>query len=119
VAGLVERAAQAGDDHAADQRRIAEADLGLGGVDVHVDLIGRHVDEQRDHRMAIARQHRPHRRRAPRPIEQAVLHRAAVDEQILVIGDAAIEGRQSGDAAEPDAFARNRSRHCCRSARDR
>ena len=41
LAGRVERMAQAADDEAADTAGIAEADLGLGGVDVDVDLIGR------------------------------------------------------------------------------
>ena len=50
----------------ADQRRIAEAHFGLGRVDVHVDLVGRHVEEQRHHRMAVAREQSRHRRRAPR-----------------------------------------------------
>jgi hypothetical protein len=44
-----------------------------------------------------------HRRRAPRR-EQPVLHRPAVDEQILMVGDAAIEGRQAGDAAQLQPF---------------
>ena len=38
---------------------------------------------------------------AHRADQQPVLHRAAVDEQILVIGDAAVEGRQTRDPAEP------------------
>ena len=56
VAGLVERGAEAPDDQPAHRARIAEADFGLGGMDVDVDLAGGHVDEQRRHRMAIARQ---------------------------------------------------------------
>ena len=38
---------------------------------------------------------------AHRADQQPVLHRPAVDEQILMVGDAAVEGRQAGDAAEP------------------
>ena len=43
---------------------------------------------------------------ADRADQQPVLHRAAVDEQILMVGDAAVEGRQAGDAAEPRRAAR-------------
>jgi hypothetical protein len=42
---------------------------------------------------------------AYRAREQPVFHRSAVDEQILVVGDAAVEGRQAGYPAQPHAFA--------------
>ena len=38
---------------------------------------------------------------ADRADQQPVLHRPAVDEQILLVGDAAVEGRQADDAAQP------------------
>ena len=117
MARRVERAPQAADDHPAHQRRITEADLGLGGMDVDVDLIGRNLEKQRHHRMPITREHLgigpPHC-----ADEQPVLHRPAVDEEILVIRHATIEGRQPGDAAEhqslaleidPDAVLRERA----------
>ena len=100
VAGLVERVAQAADDQPADQRRIAEADLGLGRVDVDVDLLAGKVDEQSDDRVAVAGE-QILIGGADRADQQPVLHRPAVDEQILMVGDAAVEGRQAGDAAEP------------------
>ena len=54
MAGLGQRVAQAADDQAADQRGVAEAHLGLGRMDVDVDRFGRHVEEQRHDRMAVA-----------------------------------------------------------------
>ena len=75
---------------------VAEADFGLGRVDVDVDFLGRELEEQRQHRVAVAREH-VGVGAAHRADEQPVLHRAAVDEQVLVVGDAAVEGRQAGD----------------------
>ena len=95
--GLVQRAPEATDDQPARQLRVAEAHLGLRWMDVHVDLVGGHVEEQRHYRVPVARQHlgigATHR-----AVEQPVLHGAPVDEQILVIGDTAVEG---GDARHP------------------
>ena len=99
MAGFVERVAEAADDQAADVAGIAEADLGLGRVDVDVDLLAGEVDEQRQHRMAVAGE-QVLIGGADGADQQPVLHRPAVDEQILVVGDAAVEGRQAGDAAQ-------------------
>ena len=44
------------DDQRAHQAGVAEAHLGLGRVDVDVDFARRQRDEERDQRMAIARQ---------------------------------------------------------------
>ncbi len=54
MACLVERAPQAADDQAADSRGIAKAHLGLGRVDVDVDLVERDLEEQSSDRMAVA-----------------------------------------------------------------
>ena len=94
-----QRAAQARDDEAAHALCIAEPHLGLGGVDVHVDFFCRQVEEQRQHRVAIPREH-VGIGAADCTGEQAVLHRAAVDEQILVVGHAAIVGRQARDPGQ-------------------
>ena len=51
-------------------------------MDVDVDLLGRELQEQRGHRLAVARQQIAISG-AQRTFEQAVLHRAAVDEQML------------------------------------
>ncbi len=56
MAGAGQRVAQRADDQAAHQARIAEAHLGLGRMDVDVDLVGGAGDEQRHHRMAVARE---------------------------------------------------------------
>src|SRR3546814_1657699 len=53
----IQGAAQAGHDHAPDQRGIAEAHFGLGGVDIDVDLQRRDVQEEGDDRMPVPRQH--------------------------------------------------------------
>ena len=95
----IERAAQARDDHAANQRRVAETHLGLGGVDIDVHLQRRDVEEQGDDRMAIARQH-VGIGAAQRADQQPVADRAAIDEQILMIAHAAIVGRQRGHAGK-------------------
>src|SRR3546814_1217494 len=68
-------------------------------MDVHVDLARRHVEEQRDDRMAIARE-QVGIGAAQRADEQPVLHRTAVDEEILMVGNAAIVGRQADHAAQ-------------------
>jgi hypothetical protein len=45
LALLVERSAEAADDEAAHRRRVPEANLGLGGVDVDVNLFERHLEK--------------------------------------------------------------------------
>ena len=99
----IQRTAQAGHDHATDQRRVAKAHFGLGGMDVDVHLQRRDIQEQGDHRMAIARQHvgigAPQR-----PDQQPVAHRAAIDEQILMIAHAAIVCGQRCDAGQLHPF---------------
>jgi hypothetical protein len=49
--------AQAADDQAPHEARIAEAHLGLGRMDVDVDRVCRKVEEQRRHGVAVLRQH--------------------------------------------------------------
>ena len=68
-------------------------------MDVDVDLLAGKVDEQGDDRVAVAGE-QVLIGGADRADQQPVLHRPAVDEQILVVGDAAVEGRQAGDSAE-------------------
>ena len=91
---------QARNDKAADTLRIAKAHLGLGRVDVHIDIFARQFEKQREHRVAIASEH-VGIGAAHCAGQQAVLYRAAIDEQILVIGDAAIVGRQTRDPGQP------------------
>ncbi len=69
-------------------------------MDVHIDVLRRQVEEQRQHGVAVAREHigiGP----AHRADQQPVLHRAAIDEEILVIGHPAVPGRQARDAGQP------------------
>jgi len=86
------------------QAGVAKTHFGLGGMDIDVHETGIAVQEQRQRRMAVARQeigigaaHRPH--------QQLVAHRAAIDEQELHRGIGAIVGGQPGIAREADAFA--------------
>ena len=79
-------------------------------MDVDVDFPGRNIKEQRQHCMAVARQHLGIGA-AHRPHQQAVLHRPAVDEQVLVIGHPAIEGRQPGHPGQPGRAALQIDQH--------
>ena len=47
-AGLHERGADGVADEVVDEAGLAEADLGLGGMDVDVDLLRRHLEEEKD-----------------------------------------------------------------------
>ena len=90
--------AQRADDQAAHQAGVAEADLGLGRVDVDVDLVRRPVEEQRDDRVAVVRQQIVVGA-AHRADQQLVAHRPAVDDQILVARQTAVQGRQADQPA--------------------
>ena len=103
-AGLIQRMAQAGHNHSADERWVTKAHLCLGWVDVYIDQSWRQVQKQGNHGMPVTRQHfgiSP----AHRADEQPVLYRTAIDEQKLMIGNAAIISRQAGNPAKPNAFA--------------
>ena len=100
----VERLAEAADNQTAHQSGVAEADFGFGRVDVDIDHIGRDVEEKGDNGMAVSGEH-VGIGTAHGANQQAVLYRTTVDEQELVIGDTAVEGRQPCDAAEADRFA--------------
>ncbi len=90
MAGGGQGVAQAADDQAAHQGRIAEPDLGLGRVDVDVDEQRVDLEEQHRRRVAVAGQE-VGIGAAQGALQQPVAHRAAVDEQILVRGVAAAE----------------------------
>ena len=93
-------------DQPANQRRVAKPYLGLGGMDVYIDQTVRHIEEQRDQRMAVTREHIGIGA-TDRPDQQPVLDRPAIDEQILVIRDAPVESRQAGDAAQHQPLPRD------------
>ena len=75
LARLVESGADSANDKAAHGRRVAETDLGLGRMDVHVDLFERHRQEQGCDRVAVAGDEVAIGS-AERPDEQPVLYRA-------------------------------------------
>ena len=80
--GPGQRMAQACDDKPAHQIGVAKTDLGLGGVDIHIDPRGRAVEKQRRRRVPVARQH-IHVARPECAIELLVAHGPAVDEEEL------------------------------------
>ena len=53
VTGSGQGMAQGADNQATDKGGIAEADLGLGRMDIDVDLVGRQLDIQRHDRMTV------------------------------------------------------------------
>ena len=76
-------------------------------MNVHVNAIRRYVEKQRHHRVTVARE----KILIGAPYgadQQPVLHRAAVDKQILGAGIAAVQGRSTGLPAAPDAAALGR-----------
>ena len=104
MSGLGERVLGGADDQAAHQGGIAEADLGLGRMDIDVDQVRRHLEEERQDGMAVVRQEvaiGP----ADRAVEQLVAHRPAVDEEVLGLGIGAVEGRQADVAGQAQALA--------------
>ena len=100
----IQSMAQARHNEAANERRIAKAHLGFGRVNVHVNILGRQFQKQRQYRVPVAGEHfgiGP----AHRADQQFVAHRAAVDEKILVIGDAPVEGGQASHTGQPHGAA--------------
>ena len=73
-------------------------------MDVDVDLLERNVEEQRGNRMAVAGDEVAIGG-AHRSGEQPILHRPRVDEQILLVSHAAVEGREADDACQAQAVA--------------
>ena len=89
--------AERADNQPAHERRIAEAHFGLRRMHVHIDIRRRQIEKQRHDRMAVARQ-QILIGAAHRADDQLVLHRAAIDEQVLMLARAAMRtsaGRQS------------------------
>ncbi len=95
---------QAADDQSTDEGRIAEADLRLGRVDVDVHQGRIEIKVEGGGRVAVAGQEvgvgGPQR-----ALQQAVAHRPAVDEQVLVRRVAPVVGGQAGEAGQPHALA--------------
>ncbi len=93
--GTLDRMAHAADDEAAHRLRVAEANLGLGGMNVHVDGGGIEVDEQGGKRVTALR-HEVAVRRAQRCEDEPVADGPAVDEQELLAGVGPVQCRQAG-----------------------
>ncbi len=104
MAGGGQRMLERADDQPAHQAGVAEAHLGLRRMDIDVDQLGRHLEEQRHHGMAVARQEILIGA-AHGALQQPVAHRAAVDEEILILRGAARIGRQGGEAGQRQALA--------------
>ena len=104
VPRLGKRMPQARHDQAAHRPRLTEPHLGLGGMHVHVDKLRLAIDEQRHGRMPVAAEEVlvcP----AQRADQHPVLHRTAVDEEVLRHARAPRIGRQPGEAGQPDPLA--------------
>ena len=96
--------AQAGHNHSANERWVTKAHLCFSWVDVYIYQSWRQVEKQSNHGMPVTRQHfgiSPAHRADKKP----VLYRTAIDEQKLMVGNAAIIGRQAGNPAKADALA--------------
>ena len=92
------------DDEAPDDGGVAKAHLGLGRMDVDVDLARIALDEQGRDRMPVGGQEievGP----AQRAGQRLVAHRPPVDEQELLGGVRPAEGRQAHPAGKPRALA--------------
>ena len=90
VPGLGQRVLERADDQAAHRRRIAEPDLGLRRVHVHVHLVGLGFEEQGHDRVTVASQ-QVLIGGAHAAEQELVADRAGVDEQILGAGMGAVE----------------------------
>ena len=74
-------------------------------MDVDVDLLERDFEEQGGDRVAVAGDEVAISG-AQRADEQPVLHRPRIHEQELLVGHAAVEGRQADHAGQPQPLAR-------------
>ncbi len=73
-------------------------------MDIDVDLVEWNLEEQSRDRMAVAGDEIAIGR-AQRPGQQPILHRARIDEQILLIGNAPVESRQADDTGQAQPIA--------------
>ena len=107
--GAVLRAAkclmQCGDDQGAHRLRIAESELGLGRMHVHVDLVGRQREEERKHGMPPVG-HEVAVTAAHGAGEKLVAHRPAIDHEMLAEAVGAMERGEAGKALNGKRSAR-------------
>ena len=90
----LERLLERRDDERAHGVRIAEPELALGRMHVHVDLVRRQVEEQSEHRIAALR-HEVAVGSAHRADQQLVAHRPPVDHEIKLERIRPVERRQT------------------------
>ena len=114
----VQRLADRADHRRAHRARVAEAQLGLGRMDVDVDLAGIDREEERHHRKAVA-EDEIGIGGAHRAEQHLVAHRAAVDEVELAERIGARIGRQPREPRDDDAVPRQSpaARRCRRNRR--
>ena len=84
-------------------------ELGLGGMDVHVDLLRRQRQEQREHGIAAVR-HEIAIGRAHGAGQQLVAHRTAIDDEIELEAVRPVQRRQPGKALDASRAARGADR---------
>ena len=104
-----ERVSERTDDQRAHAIGIPKPQLGLGGMDVHVDLLRRQRQEQRQHGIASVR-HEIAIGRAHGAGQQLVAHRTAIDRQIKLEAVRPVQGRQAGKALDGHVAARGAER---------
>ena len=97
------RALDRADDEPAHDARLAEADLGLGGMDIDVHLVARKFEEECRHRLPVMEQEVAVGT-SERTLEKLVLHRPAIDTEILVAGVTAGEGGQPHQPPKADGL---------------
>ena len=89
-----------------DQALLAKANLGLGGVDVHIHLFGRHLQEEQHHRETGGRNHVAislgdgvHQEPvADKPFVDKYIDRVAVELLQLRLGVEAAQAKSAGRA---------------------
>ena len=101
---LGQRMAQGGNDQPTRQRRFAEPHFALRRMHVDIDPFRRAGQKQHRRRVAVAAEKIPIGG-FQRPDQQPVLHRAAIDKQILRHRRSARIARQRRIAGQPDAVA--------------
>ena len=104
-----ERLPERADDQRAHAVGIAESKFGLGRVDIHVDLLRRQRQEQRQHGIAPVR-HEIAVGRAHRAGQQLVAHRTAIDREIELKAVRPVQRRQAGKPFDRHLAARGAER---------
>ena len=97
MAGGAERIPERAYQERADGVGIAEPELGLGGMDVHVDLLRRHRQEETEHGIAAV-WHEVAIGGAHGARKQLVAHRTAIDDEVELETVRPMQRREPGEA---------------------